>query len=265
MLKICLYINFLILFVLSIWTFVRSVSKDNTKKTASAVLLILLTFFNLVAVGTCLDTGYELLLFYLVVLITIAVNIFSIIISVVKRKIKTQEPTVRSILALLVAPILMFVVPLCIELVLLYGSSFVLKFNYQNGIVESTDTYYAIVNGRSHKLSLGGDIVNKRGGVRYKFDKIYYYETKENDDGELVLQCVYGGEEYLDAADEIYQVAVKDHKGTSEAMMKYVPDVNISIIEMMHADGNYLVHLYEGTTKLGDLDTYGSLKEVIVY
>ena len=102
------------------------------------------------------------------------ISIISFIIHIVSiccinRKIKKSNNTDYNILSikkyiiLSIIPVIVFIIPYVYELYVINNCNYLLKYNYQNGIIQSDDTYIAIINNKPVTITLQKNLFNRKG------------------------------------------------------------------------------------------------------
>lgn len=97
-------------------------------------------------------------------------NIIHIVsICCINRKIKKSNNTDYNILSikkyiiLSIIPVIVFIIPYVYELYVINNCNYLLKYNYQTGIIQSDDTYIAIINNKLVTITLQKNLFNRKG------------------------------------------------------------------------------------------------------
>ena len=70
-----------------------------------------------------------------------------------------------------IIPVIVFIIPYVYELYVINNCNYLLKYNYQNGIIQSDDTYIAIINNKPVTITLQKNLFNRKG-----FSNVYIWE-----------------------------------------------------------------------------------------
>jgi hypothetical protein len=164
MFKSALYLVFTIICVFSLVYFILSLFGPSKKKSnvlAFALIVLDVIIYCLFA-GDFIDIGLELLLVNGAAFLAAVLLVISLIISNLSSS--TEEYGFSKIVVgmLVAIPLLVLLVPFAYETYLLNKCSYLLTYNYQNGIIQSDDTYIAIVDGKPVTVTLQKNILGRQ-------------------------------------------------------------------------------------------------------
>lgn len=271
MLKSAIYLNVVILFVASI-IFLKKISKSNIDLKSLKKLII---FYLLCDIGafcsfSLIDVGWNAI----VVFPTFVISWILYIIGICRvnnkielesntsyEKLNTKKYTIISIL-----PVLIFIIPYIYELYALNNCSYLLEYNYQNGFIQSDDTYIAIVNNRPVNITLQKNLFNRQGvSTRMKtYDVVYtngtLITTLDSNRNEVVVE------------DENIKMVAMDAKERSKlakgAFIEYFEEENYVIITLTSKENSGSIlgeYFYSNNKYVKSINTHGSLKSITYY
>lgn len=273
MLKNAIYCNVFILLIISIF-FMAKIFKKNSDLRKIRIFIIIFMIFNFISFylygSEIVDTGWDFIFLFPVSIISFTIHIVSI--CCINRKIKKSNNTdinnfsVKKYIVISLIPVIVFVIPYIYELYIISNCKYLLKFNYQNGIIQSDNTYIAIINNKPVSITLQENLFNRKGistnelnydiiytnGIEIstrdsKYDKI----TIENEDIKKIA---------LDAKERCPSA-----KG---AHLDYFSEGKVAIIELLSEESYGRIlgeYFYYDNTYIQSINTHGSLESITYY
>jgi len=270
MFKSALYLVLAIIFIFSFVYFILSLDRTSEKKSnVLAVAFIVLDFvIYYLFTANYIDIGLELLLVYGPALLAAVLLVISLIITNLKPTTKKNGFSKIVVGMLIAIPLLVLLVPFGYETYLLNECSYLLTYNYQNGIIQSDDTYIAIVDGKPVTVTLQKNILgrqstaftsNFRGGVHcnivFERENITFeYPEEAPQDADKILAVA--------RAAKIRQSAALS------AFVDYFPEGNYTIITLCDRENGGTVlaeYFYSGSELVAEVFTEGGLSSVAYY
>lgn len=278
MLKGALYLNVFIIFIMSIVLAIISKNKNlkGIKIIAISYLISNIINFNLLYLDI-VDIGLNIIMIFPITLVSLIIYI--IVIVKVNKKLKTiNEPDSNFIKTIIISiiPALIFLTPYLYELYVINNCDYLLKYNYQNGIIQSDDSYLAVINNKPVSISLLKNIFNREG----RKIKVEYYNAIYNDEVSIYTRDSNWDKVYVDDED-IKKIAL-DARGRGKAqaspipedlevkggIIYYVREGNFAIIMLMSEESSGLgmgeLFYYDGNF-VKYIRTVGGLEEIICY
>jgi len=263
MLKGALCINIGIFGLLSLLLCINSFSKKSIINWISvAVVLLVLTFINLILASNCVDLDWGLLLAYLCFIITEILLIITIIKCFISRKNRNESPSIIAAVAMIAVPVALFAITYSYELYRINACDYLVQYNYQNGIVESKDTFLAIKNHKPAKVTLIKNLFNRKITKEYKgiaTDLFCSIDFDDNGNRKLNIYNDYS-KEYEAVFDKIGEAVYADIPGISYIEIHYVAEENDAHVRTMGSE--YIYHDYEKTAQY---DALGNIMQITVY
>jgi len=270
MFKSALYLVLAIVFIFSFVYFIRSLNRSSGKKSnVLAIAFLVLDFINYFFFSSdFIDIGLELLLVDGVALLAAALLVTSLIITNLKRS-REKNGFSKIVVGMLIAiPFLILLVPIGYETYLLNKCSYLLTYNYQNGIIQSDDTYIAIVDGKPVTVTLQKNILGRQSTA---FTSDY--------GGSVYCNLVFEGENItFEDPEETPQDAVtilavaRDARIRQSAALSasadYFPEGNYTIITLCDQENGGTVlaeYFYSGSEFVDEVFTEGNLSSVAYY
>ena len=272
MLKIAIYINAFLLFVMSIYFIIVS-NKNNNKLRNLKKLIIVYIIYTFISMYICYSNEIVEIdwdVFYL-----IPISIVSLIIDIISicrinklqknKKIVSNNQSIKYII-IMVIPVVLFIFTYTFELFIINKCEYLLKYNYQNGIVISEDTYIAIINGKPLSITLQKNPFDRRGKIYDGEDyNIIYSDTIEIS----TINSNYE-KEIIDnrKIEKIALNAKEKNKAAMSALIYYLPDGEYAIIDLLSGKGSGTVlgeYFYHNGEYVKKINTTGSIDSVIHY
>lgn len=272
MLKNAIYINVFLLFVMSIYFIIVS-NKNNNKLRNLKKLIIVYIIYTFISMDICYSSEIVEIdwdVFYL-----IPISIVSLIIDIISicrinklqknKKIVNNNQSIKYIV-IMVIPAVLFIFTYTFELYIINKCEYLLKYNYQNGIVISEDTYIAIINGKTTSVTLHYNIFDRKGVSTSELNYDIAYtngielSTRDSRYNKIIIENKDIEKIAMDAKERCPSA-----KGAS---IDYFSEGKYAIIELTSEErsgtllGEYLYHNGKYVEKIR---TGGSLEEVIYY
>lgn len=278
MLKEALYLNVFIIFIMSIVLAIISKNKNlkGIKIIAISYLISNIINFNLLYLDI-VDTGLNIIMIFPITLVSLIIYI--IVIVKVNKKLKTiNEPDSNFIKTIIISiiPALIFLTPYLYELYVINNCDYLLKYNYQNGIIQSDDSYLAVINNKPVSISLLKNIFNREG----RKIKVENYNAIYNDEVSIYTRDSNWDKVYVDDED-IKKIAL-DARGRGKVQSSvapkdlevkggsiyYVREGKFAIVMLMSEESSGLgmgeLFYYDGNF-VKYIRTVGGLEEIICY
>lgn len=270
MFKSALNLVLAIIFIFSFVYFFLSLNRTSKKKSnVLAVAFIVLDFvIYYLFTANYIDIGLELLLVYGAALLAAVLLVISLIITNIKPTTKKNGFSKIVVGMLIAIPLLVLLVPFGYETYLLNKCSYLLTYNYQNGIIQSDDTYIAIVDGKPVTVSLQKNILGRQSTAftsNYSgvVNCIIVFESEH-------ITFEYPEEAPQDA--DIILAVARDAKirqsAALSASLDYFPEGIYTIITLCdREDGGTVLaeYFYSGSELVAEVFTEGGLSSVAYY
>ena len=271
MLKNAIFFNTFLILVLSIvlvvWTFHK---KYDLRRVGWLFLAFLVyAFFSLLLSGSeIVDIGWNFLFLGPASLLTMLLCIIGLIRFGLKRRGQVSGPALHPAVCLLmiVLPVLIFLIPYVYERITIGRCEYLLAYNYQNGIIQSDDSYIAIVGGKPVEVTLQFYPFHRKGEpakCRY-FNVVYREETR-------IEPPQYGEDRNATVTEDLRRAAADASlraPSAKGASVYYFPEGQYAILTMMSEEysGTLLgEYFYAGGEYVADVRTAGSYEEGTYY
>jgi len=190
----------------------------------------------------------------------------------INRKIKKSNNTDYNILSikkyiiLSIIPVIVFIIPYVYELYVINNCNYLLKYNYQNGIIQSDDTYIAIINNKPVTITLQKNLFNRKGFSAKKLNYNIIYtngveiSTRDSSYNKIIVENEDIKKIALDAKERC--------PSARGAFIDYFSEENYAIIVLMLEEtyGSQLgEYFYYDNTYIQSINTHGSLESITYY
>ena len=270
MLKGAIYLNTFIFLVLSIFFLGQLFRKSaaTQKLRLPLVITLILDIINATFYfNDIIEVDWDIIYLFPISALAAILCIIGIIRTNKLGKAQTDKTTTKLNLTLYtllaIVPALLAIVPFAYESYLLYNCEYLLKFNYQNGIIQSDDTYIAIINHKPTTITLQ---LNRKGKTTDK----QYYEVSYVD-GTKVTTRDSKFNKVLAENNNLEKIAADAKKKAPSAQggsIYYFPEGKYVIIHVTSDEGSGLVlgeYFYYNNNYVSDIDTHGTLETVTYY
>ena len=248
MLRTALFFNFFQLILYSVVLLIRSIKKsDSTKLLVFSILSCVLSICNFAAM-TILDFGLEFLFYTIGFLAAMVIYVVSIILCIVKRKRKTKKASRVASTILLLIPTFTLLIPLVYDQSLLNRCTYLLEYNYQNGIIISEYTRYAIIDNKFYQAYSMKNLL-PRECTEYQwiqFDQLPTYQIGFGNSPEFKIE---GDETYMDEIQKIGKLVAVMPEHFSTADVIYFPAAKSALVltSTEVTPKKYGAYFYNGT------------------
>ena len=273
MLKSAIYCNVFILLIMSIFFLTRIFMKNSDLKKLRKLIIIYI-IFNLISFYLCgseiVDIGWDFIFLFPISIISFIIHIVSI--CCINRKIKKLNNTDYNILSIKkyiilgIIPVIVFIIPYVYELYVINNCNYLLKYNYQNGIIQSDDTYIAIINNKPVTITLQKNLFNRKGFSAKKLNYNIIYtngveiSTRDSSYNKIIVENEDIKKIALDAKERC--------PSARGAFIDYFSEGNYAIIVLMLEEtyGSQLgEYFYYDNTYIQSINTHGSLESITYY
>ena len=270
MLKSAIYCNVFILLIMSIFFMIKIFNKNSDLKKIKKLIIIYL-IFNFISFYLCIseiiDTGWDFI--FLIPISIISFIMYIINICCINRKIKKLNNTnynnlsIKKYIILSIIPVVVFMIPYMYELYVINNCNYLLKYNYQNGIIQSDDTYIAIINNKPVSITLQKNLFNRKGlsTNELNYDIIYTngieISTRDSKYNKIIIENEDIKKIALDAKERC--------PSARGAYIDYFSEGKIAIIVLMSEEthGTRLgEYFYYDNTYIKSIITDGSLESI---
>lgn len=273
MLKSAIYINVFILFIMSIFFLEKDFDKKTDLKKLRKIIVVYM-IFNLISSILCnseiIEIDWDFIFLFPISLISFILYIIGI--CRVNRKIKKINNTVsnnfiiKKYIIMIIIPILIFIIPYIYELYVINKCNYLLKYNYQNGIIQSNDTYIAIINNKPVTITLQKNIFDRRGVSTSELN----YDITYTNSIEISTRDSSYNKKIIENEDinKISMDAKERCPFAKGAFIDYFPEGNYAIIVLMSEEthGTQLgEYFYYDNTYIKSINTHGSLESITYY
>ena len=270
MFKSALYLVLAIIFIFSFVYFILSLIRTSTKKSnvLAVVFIVLDIIIYCLFTNDFIDIGLELLFADGVALLAAVLLVISLIITNLKPTTKKNGFSKIVVGMLIAIPLLVLLVPFGYETYLLNKCSYLLTYNYQNGIIISNDTYIAIIDGKPVTVTLQKNILGRQSTAFTSNYREFVYCDIVFESENITIE--HPGEAPQDA-DIILAVArdAKIRQGAAlSASANYFQEGNYTIITLCdREDGGTVLaeYFYSGSELVDEVSTMGGLSSVAYY
>lgn len=276
MLEMAMNLNVLITLIVTIITFRKTYSKNANLNNLNAIATIYSLYifsFGILWNLQLTDVGLELLLLnilFLAEFIATIVNIF-IIVSKIKKQGKTTLPSydAKKVRLVLYLPLIIFLVPYLYELYILNNCSYLLSYNYQNGIIISEDTYIAIINNKPITITLEKNLFTRKPKNSHEHLDIDGYTVTYEKDGAILIEKSY--DEIVNITDleedvsKIIMKLKKDYPKTSKVYIDYFKEKKYILLALVSEEGSINKEYFYYNNKYIPIQTHGNLVKVTYY
>mgnify|MGYP003289752461 CR=1 FL=1 len=273
MLKSAIYCNVFILLIMSIFFMIRIFKKNSDLKKIRKLIIIYI-IFNFISFYLCnsemVDIGWDVMFLFPISIISFVIYIVSI--CCINRKIKKLNNTnynnlsIKKYIILSIIPVIVFMIPYMYELYVVNNCNYLLKYNYQNGIIQSDDTYIAIINNKPITITLQINLFNRKGFStnELNYDIIYTNDieisTRDSSHNKIIIEN-----------EDIKKIALNAKERCSSAKgasLYYFSEGKYAIIELLSEETHGTVlgeYFYYDNTYIQSINTHGSLESVTYY
>lgn len=273
MLKSAIYCNVFILLIMSIF-FMTKIFKKNSDLNNIRKLIIVYIIFNFISFYLCnseiVDTGWDLIFLLPISIISFIIHIVSI--CCINKKIKKLDNTdcnsfsIKKYIIISIIPVIVFIIPYIYELYVINNCNYLLKYNYQNGIIQSDDTYIAIINNKPVSITLQKNLFNRKGLSTNELNYNIIYtngieiSTRDSKYNKIIIEN-----------EDIKKIALDAKERCTSARGAYIDyfsEEKIAIIVLMSEEthGTQLgEYFYYDNTYIKSINTHGSLESITYY
>ncbi len=265
MLRKIIYFNIIYLLIISIYLLVVSKNKKNIKKRKE--VLIVFIIYNIFSIIICNSEIVEL---DWMVFLTNTISIISLIINIIAlyitNKIIDNQKTVKKRKSLLflileIIPIILFVFSYSYELYIINNCDYLLKYNYQSGMISSEDIYIAVIKNKPVTVTLEKNIFDRKG----KESKVERYEVIYNDEVEISTKDSNSDNKIIK---NIALDSKKKCKDAKSAIISFLPEGEYAIVELLSDEGSGTLlgeYFYQNGKYVKSIMINGDLESVIYY
>lgn len=269
MLKSAIYRDILILLMMSIF-FMSKIFKKNSDLKKIRKLIIIYMIFNFISFYLCyseiVDIGWNIIFLLPIFIITFIIHIISI--WYINKKIKKSNNTNCNSLSVIeyiivsIIPVIVFIIPYIYELYVINNCDYLLKYNYQNGFIQSDNTYIAIINNKPVSITLQKNLFNRKG---LSTNELNYNVIYTNG---IEISTGYSKYDKIIIENEDIKKIALDAKercpSARGAYIDYFSEGKIAIIELM-SEETHGTYFYYDNTYITSINTYGSLESITYY
>ena len=268
MLKSAIYINVFLLFIMSIFFLVKVFNKKTELKMPRTIIVVYMVF-NTISFIICssgiIEVDWNFIFLFPISLISFILYIIGIC-GVKSNNTISNNFVFKKYIILIIIPILIFIIPYIYELYVINNCNYLLKYNYQNGIIQSDDTYIAIINNKPVTVTLQKNLFDRRG----YFTSELNYDITYTDGIEISKKYSIYNKKNIEKEDikKIAMDAKERCPSAKSSFIDYFSEGNYAIIELLSEDGYGTVlgeYFYYNNTYIKNITTHGSLESIIYY
>lgn len=271
MLKSAIYCNVFIVLIMSMFFRIRIINKKSDLKIVRKLVTVYL-IYNFISFCFCcseiVDIGWDAVFLIPVSILSFIVNIMSI--SRINKELKNNDDvnygnsSVKKYIVHLMIPVIVFVIPYAYEMYIINNCSYLLKYNYQSGMIDSEDTYIAIVHNKPVTITLQKNLFNREGVViqESRYDIEYTYDDIE------ISQRDSGHDKITIENEDVKKIALDARERSSsadEASIHCLSDGKYSIITLDSYGAVLGEYFYYNDTFIRKIHTHGDLESIICY
>ena len=269
----CVFINPNSIFVLlASIIFLKKISKNDTDLKSLKKLIIFYLLLDIIDIYSfsLVDVGWN----GVVIFPTFVISWILYVIGIcrVNKKIELKSNTsyeklsTKKYTIIILLPILVFTIPYIYELYVLNVCNYLLEYNYQNGFIQSDNTYIAIIHNRPVNITLQKNLFNRQGlSTRIKnYDVVYT-------NGTLITTLDSNRNEVVVEDENIKMVAIdakERSKSAKGAFIEYFKEENYAIITLTSKENSGSIlgeYFYSNNKYVKSIHTHGSLKSITYY
>ena len=266
MLKRAMYCNVFLILIISIILMIMTFKNKRKKENLRPIIITYLIYTiisNILYSCGMLDIGWDLLFLQPISIITIIINIISV---VKTNKNKEEKIKITKYILYIILPILMFIIPYSYELYIINNCDYLIKYNYQSGIVISEDSYLAVMKDKVVNITLQNNILGREGRQVEvsKYDALYKEEllitTKDENHDEVIVEN--------EKLNKIAHNIKNKEKNSKSAYIQYFQEEDYAIITLLDDEGYGSVlgeYLYSNNKYIKINTPSGDIEEVIYY
>ena len=173
---------------------------------------------------------------------------------------------IKKYIIISIIPVIVFIIPYIYELYVINNCNYLLKYNYQNGIIQSDDTYIAIINNKPVSITLQKNLFNRKGLSTNELNYNIIYtngieiSTRDSKYNKIIIEN-----------EDIKKIALDAKEGCPSARGAYIDyfsEGKIAIIVLMSEEthGTQLgEYFYYDNTYIKSINTHGSLESITYY
>lgn len=270
MLKSAIYCNVFILLIMSIF-FMTKIFKKNRNLKKIRKLIIIYIIFNFISFYLCnseiVGIGWDFIFLVPISIITFIIHIVSI--CCINKKIKKlnnnncNSLSVKKYIIAIIIPVIVFIIPYIYELYVINNCNYLLKYNYQNGIIQSDYTYIAIINNKPVSITLQKNLFNRKGLSTNELNYNIIYTNG------IEISLRSNGDEIIVENEDIKKIALDAKErcpSASKAYIDYFSEGKIAIIVLV-PENTYGIqeYFYYDNTYIKSINTHGSLEAITYY
>ncbi len=268
MLKSAIYINVFLLFIMSIFFLVKVFNKKTELKMPRTIIVVYMVFniisFIIYSSGI-IEVDWDFIFLFPISLISFILYIIGIC-SVKSNNTISNNFVFKKYIILIIIPILIFIIPYIYELYVINNCNYLLKYNYQNGIIQSDDTYIAIINNKPVIITLQKNIFDRRGVST----SVLNYDLTYTNGIEISTRDSSYNKKIIENEDikKISTDAKERCPSAKGAFIYYFSEGNYAIIVLMSEEtyGTQLgEYFYYNNTYIKSINTHGSLESITYY
>lgn len=260
MLKVIIYFNVLLLFLMSFF-FLKVINNSKELKRIKNLIIVYI-IYDLLSITICygdlVQIGWNFFLVIPISLLSLIIYIIDIVL--IQKKITKRDKSNKKIsvkyIVIMILPIVLFLIPYSFELYVINKCDFLLKYNYQNGIIQSDDSYLAIINNKPVEITLQKNLFNRQGkAVNINHYVIVYSDINNQQFNNSMIKKIA-----LDAKEK--------SKDAKSATIDYIPDGKYAIVTLLSSkNGGSILgeYFYSNGKYIKDVVTHGSLDSITYY
>lgn len=239
MLKCAMYILTILMLIASITIFIFSCIKRQKRKTniiAGAYFAIIVTNWILLDNGI-VDIGWDMLLIAPMSVIAIVFLIAGVIIANGKKMGKEKEVKASVAIISIIVPMLIFLVPFIYEASVLNQCSYLVTYNYQNGIITSDYYYIAIADDKAVSITLDNDFWGRESTYsQAPYTQENAYHIKVADNGTETVEKLSGEADYSSEILAVYENVKKKFPTITDMHITYLAEEQSAIFTVRYID-----------------------------
>ena len=161
------------------------------------------------------------------------------------------------------------------ELYIINNCNYLLEYNYQNGWIESDDTYIAIINDRPVSITLQKNLFNRKSDfIIDDYNNFDYYQIFYGVDEKSISISAWNkltrDYEYIED-ENIEKIALNAKKiceSAKGAQLTYLPEKNYAIVTLTSEKSSGTIlgeYFYHNNEYIQNIHTHGNLKSINYY
>lgn len=271
MLRSVIYLSIVLIFIMSIYYLLIS-NKNNKQLEKTKCLIIDYIIYDIITIIICYIGIVELDWDVIILIPTLLLSLILYLIAkyrinrILKKDNKKTNTNLVVYSPVLIISVLLVVFSYVFELFIINNCDYLLKYNHQDGIIISENTYIAIIYNRPITITLQKNLFKRQG----KIIKNERYEIKYKNDDTISIKNNLDDEIDNEDIRKIAIDAQKKYPDVGSAVITYLPEGKYAIINLTSKFNNGVANsleeqFYAKEKYIKSIKTKGSLETITSY